>query len=113
MKTYKNLLEKDYNYLDDIKRIVYKIIDNQSGVLYPIRYNPNLIVTIDSYYANRLEGFVTIINILVKNYALGKNDVENFYIKDAVIIYQNKMLDCIKECQSEILTAIDKEKKHV
>lgn len=40
MKTYKNLLEKDYNYLDDIKRMVYKIIDNQSGVLYPIRYNP-------------------------------------------------------------------------
>lgn len=103
MKTYKNLLEKDYNYLDDIKRIVYKIIDNQSGVLYPIRYNPNLIVTIDSYYANRLEGFVTIINILVKNYALGKNDVENFYIKDAVIIYQIKCSIVLKNANLKYL----------
>lgn len=66
MKTYKELTDKDYKYLNGLR---YNIANNES-------------------------------------------DLHNFYVRETVIEYKKKMIDCIDECLSDISTALDKEKNH-
>ena len=64
MKTYKELMDNDYKYLDELK---YNIAKNtyKKDIIYPVVFNSNLVVTADNYYIKKLDMYTTIINILV------------------------------------------------
>lgn len=112
MKTYKELIDKDYKYLNDLRYCIGKRMHKDKEVVYPVAFNPNLVVTADNYYINILDKYTTIINILVKNHTVNESDLQNLYVKKTIIEYKKKMIDCIDECLSDISTALDKEKNH-
>lgn len=112
MKTYKELINKDYKYLDGLRYNIAKNANEEKDIIYPVVFNSNLVVTVDNYYIKKLDMCTTIINILVKHHTVNESDLHNFYVRETVIEYKKKMIDCIDECLSDISTALDEEKNH-
>ena len=79
----------------------------------PVVFDPKLLVTIDKYYPNKLNYYVTIINILVKQYSVNESDLHNLYIREDVINHKTQMLDCIEECIGLLYSTLCEEKNHV
>ena len=112
MKTYKELIDKDYKYLNELRYDIAKNANKENDIIYPVVFNSNLVVTADNYYIKKLDMYTTIINILVKHHTVNESDLHNFYVRETVIEYKKKMIDCIDECLSDISTDLDKEKNH-
>lgn len=43
---------------------------------------------------------------------INESDLHNFYVRETVMEYKKKMIDCINECLSDISTALDKGENH-
>lgn len=110
MKTYLELLKNDYNYLNDIRYIIGTSKDE-----HPTAFNPNLLSTIEDYYFDEFEYYVTIINLLTRYY-LGyiKKDenINNKYILEAAKEYKKKLIDCIDRCMHALVDTKNEEEKH-
>ena len=112
MKTYKELINNDYKYLNGLRYNIARNINEEKDIIYPVVFNSNLVVIADNYYIKKLDMCATIINILAKHHTVNESDLHNFYVRETVIEYKKKMIDCIDECLSDISTALDKEKNH-
>ena len=112
MKTYKELMDNDYKYLNELRYNITKNTYREKNIIYPVVFNSNLVVTVDNYYIKKLDMYTTIINILNKHHTVNESDLHNFYVRETVMEYKKKMIDCINKCLSDISTALDKEKNH-
>lgn len=112
MKTYKDLLKQDYDYLDSLRYGIGKTLKEKKYIIQPVIFDPKLLVTIDKYYPDKLNYYVFIINILVKQYSVNESDLHNLYIREGVIKHKNMMLDCIEECIGLLYSALCEEKNN-
>lgn len=112
MKTYKDLLKQDYDYLDSLRYGIGKTLKEEKYIMQPVVFDPKLLVTIDKYYPDKLNYYVFIINILVKQYSVNESDLHNLYIREGVIKHKNMMLDCIEECIGLLYSALCEEKNN-
>lgn len=112
MKTYKDLLKQDYDYLDSLRYGIGKTLKEEKYIIQPVVFDPKLLVTIDKYYPDKLNYYVFIINILVKQYSVNESDLHNLYIREGVIKHKNMMLDCIEECIGLLYSALCEEKNN-
>lgn len=106
MKTYKDLLKQDYDYLDSLIHNIDKTLNNEKYIRRPVVFDPKLLVTIDNYYQDKLNYHATIINILVRQFSVNENDLHNYYVREGVIEYKKAMIDCIEECISLLYGAL-------
>ena len=112
MKTYKELLKQDYDYLDSLRYGIGKTLKAEKHIIDPVVFDPKLLVTIDKYYPDKLNYYTTIINILVKNYSVNESNLHNLYIRKSVIKHKTMMVDCIDECIGLLYSAINEEKNN-
>lgn len=112
MKTYKDLLKQDYDYLDSLRYGIGKSLKVEKHIIQPVIFDPKLLVTIDKYYPDKLNYYVFIINILVKQYSVNESDLHNLYIREGVINHKNMMLDCIEECIGLLYSALCEDKNN-
>lgn len=112
MKTYKDLLKQDYDYLDSIRCNIGKTLKDEKYIIQPVVFDPKLLVTIDKYYPDKLNYYVFIINILVKQYSVNESDLHNLYIREGVIKHKNLMLDCIEERIGSLYSALCEDKNN-
>lgn len=113
MKTYKDLLKQDYDYLDSLRYNIGKTLKVERTIIQPVVFDPKLLVTIDKYYPDKLNYYTIIINILVKQYSVNESDLHNLYIRDGVINHKKSMLDCIEECIGLLYSALCEDKNNV
>lgn len=112
MKTYKDLLKQDYDYLDSLRYGIGKTLKEEKYIIQPVVFDPKLLVTIDKYYPDKLNYYVFVINILVKQYSVNESDLHNLYIREGVIKHKNMMLDCIEECIGLLYSALCEDKNN-
>lgn len=112
MKTYKDLLKQDYDYLDSLRYGIGKTLKEKKYIIQPVVFDPKLLVIIDKYYLDKLNYYVFIINILVKQYSVNESDLHNLYIREGVIKHKNMMLDCIEECIGLLYSALCEDKNN-
>ena len=113
MKTYKDLLKQDYDYLDTLRYNINKSFKAERTIIQPVVFDPKLLVTIDKYYSDKLNYYAFIINILVNQYSVNESDLHNLYIRDGVINHKKSMLDCIEECIGLLYSALCEDKNNV
>ena len=112
MKTYLELLNNDYKYLNDIR---YYIGDKKNKI-YGLEFNLNLLKTIEDYHVKELDYHKTIINVLNVHYLEHAKDYDSKCIKQYIIKdiseHKNSIIDIIGKCMHNISRTIDEEKKH-
>lgn len=109
MKTYKDLLKQDYDYLDSLRYGIGKSLKVEKSIIPPVVFDPKLLVTVDDYYHNKLDYYTTIINILVKHHSVNESNLHNLYIRKSVIKHKEMMIDCIDECIGLLYGALNEE----
>ena len=82
MKTYKDLLKQDYDYLDSLRYGIGKSLKIEKHIIQPVVFDPKL------------------------------SDLHNLYIREGVTKHKNMMLDCIEECIGLLYSALCEDKNN-